>query len=230
MGSTNTVTTNSFKQQLLQGAHCFQAVQSFSVGTHTSTLLDAMASTANLIAGMAVSGAGIATNTAIAYVINSTAVQIAPAATATATVTLTFTGDQFMLALVANTAGKPAGTYDRAITNYAQLTGNTDETAASGTYATGGFALTNNGTSIPDTNTAVTNFTTNPSWTGATLATGGCIIYNKGQGTTIIPRIGSVGNNVVSIHDFGGLQQVTSGTLTINLPTQTGTTAILRIA
>jgi len=101
----------------------------------------------------------------------------------------------------------------------------------------GGFALTQNAVPQIDTtvNTAHVSFTTSPSWTSATLDTSGALIYNLGMSnststTAALPRFGSVGNNAVSTHDFGGEQKVTSGTFTVTLPAANGSVGILRIA
>jgi hypothetical protein len=76
-----------------------------------------------------------------------------------------------------------------------------------------------------DLNVALTNWTTNPSWTGATLSVIGCAIGNQSGA-----RLGSTTKRSVSLHDFGGTQAVTAGTMTLTLPTADNVTAILRIA
>jgi hypothetical protein len=141
-----------------------------------------------------------------------------PAPTATATgVTLTVGGDTFNMALV---KVSPTGSYGASSTSYANLTGNSDEVSGTG-YTAGGQALTNVTPTTSGT-TAFTNFSPNPSWTNATFSCTGAGIYNN---TTR----GGGGTPMVSVHDFGGTQQVSSGTFTAVMPTANASNAILRI-
>jgi hypothetical protein len=137
--------------------------------------------------------------------------------TATHNFTIT-TGNVFKVAL-----GKvsPTGTYGAATVNYSDLTGNSDEVASGGGYTTGGFAWTaaQNITPTSSGTTAFTQWSVNPSWTSASFSTVGCIIYNS-----------SASNKAVYVGSFGGTQTVTSGTLTLVLPTNDSTNALLRIA
>lgn len=130
----------------------------------------------------------------------------------------TTTGNVFKVAL-----GKVgvAGTYGAATTNYSDLTGNSDEVSSGGGYTTGGFAWTAAQNTTPSSSgtTAFWSWSTNPSWTSASFSTTGCIIYNS-----------SASNRAVYVGSFGGTQTVTSGTLTLVLPTNDASNAILRIA
>lgn len=66
---------------------------SFSGTTHTSTLVDGIASgTASLSVGMAVSGSGIAAGTKIAAILSSGSISLSIAAIASATVTISYRG------------------------------------------------------------------------------------------------------------------------------------------
>ena len=129
----------------------------------------------------------------------------------------TTTGNVFKVAL-----GKvsPTGTYGAATTNYSDLTGNSDEVASGGGYTTGGFAWTaaQNNTPTSTSTTAYWQWSVNPSWTSATFSTVGCIIYNS-----------SASNRAVYVGSFGGTETVTSGTLTLVLPTNDSSNALLRI-
>lgn len=127
------------------------------------------------------------------------------------------TGNAFSMALV---KVAPAGTYGAATTNYSNLTGNADEVPNGNGYATGGFAWTAAQNITPATagTTAFWSWTVNPSWTSATFSCTAGIIYNTTNG-----------NRSVSTHDFGGTQTVSAGTLTVILPTNNNTSAILRI-
>lgn len=129
----------------------------------------------------------------------------------------TTTGNVFKLALV---KVSPTGTYGAATTNYSDLTGNSDEVSSGGGYTTGGFAWTAAQNTTPATSGtgAYWSWSTNPSWTSATFSTTGCIIYNS-----------SSSNKAVYVGDFGGTQTVSSGTLTIVLPTNGVGTSILQI-
>lgn len=221
MAGITTAMTTQFKVDVLKGLHCFRLVIVRNGDTHTTVTVDGLANINGLAVGMAVSGSGVAANTVIARILSSTSVELSKATTTTVGATpLTFTADAFKLALIKHT---PTGTYGAASVNYSDITGNSDETANSGTYAAGGFALTNVDPSNPSGVTAITNFSVNPSWTSATLDTDGCMIYNTSQR-------GETANRAVSLHDFGGEQKVTAGTLTLVLPTADAANAILRIA
>ena len=129
----------------------------------------------------------------------------------------TTTGNDFKMALG---IASPTGTYGAATTNYSNLTGNSDEVSSSG-YSAGGFDFTaaNNTTPTTSGTTAYWSWGVNPSWTGVTFSTGGCIIYNA-----------SSSNKAVYVGSFGGTQTVTGGTFTVTLPTNNSSNAILRIA
>ena len=110
------------------------------------------------------------------------------------------------------------GTYDATTTNYSDVTGNSDELAATGGYSTGGFALTNVNPTSTGT-TAFTDFSANASWGSATFTTRGCIIYNT-----------SDGNSAVCVINFGADYSVSGGTFEIQWPAADSTNAIIRIA
>ena len=110
------------------------------------------------------------------------------------------------------------GTYDATTTNYSDVTGNSDELAATGGYSTGGFALTNVNPTSTGT-TAFTDFSANASWGSATFTTRGCIIYNT-----------SDGNSAVCVIDFGADYAVSGGTFEIQWPAADSSNAIIRIA
>lgn len=129
----------------------------------------------------------------------------------------TTTGDVFKAAL-----GKPSptGTYDGSTTNYSDLTGNLDEVANGSGYTTGGYAFTAGDNVTPQVTgtTAFWQWGVNPSWTTASFSCAGVLIYNS-----------SKGNKAVYVGDLGGTQTVASGTLTLVLPTNDATNALLRI-
>jgi hypothetical protein len=110
------------------------------------------------------------------------------------------------------------GTYDATTTNYSDVTGNSDELAATGGYSTGGFALTNVNPTSTGT-TAFTDFSANASWGSATFTTRGCIIYNT-----------SDGNSAVCVINFGADYSVSGGTFEIQWPAADSSNAIIRIA
>ena len=110
------------------------------------------------------------------------------------------------------------GTYDATTTNYSDVTGNSDELAATGGYSTGGFALTNVNPTSTGT-TAFTDFSANASWGSATFTTRGCIIYNT-----------SDSNSAVCVINFGADYSVSGGTFEIQWPAADSTNAIIRIA
>ena len=217
----------SFKAELAEGAHCFLATQTgvAATGASGAFTLTGIASTALLAVGMAVSGTGIASGAVIASIDSASQVTLSKAHTAAVTAA-TFAGDTFKMLLI---KVSPAGTYDSTLTNVGTPgTGTpsasnvgTDETSGTG-YTSGGFTLTNVNPAVAS-GTAYWSFAANPSWTGASFSAVACVIFNTAT------RLGGQAGRVVSVHDFGGTQTVSSGTFTITLPTNNNTSAILRI-
>ena len=121
-------------------------------------------------------------------------------------------GDTFKIALYTSRATLGAATTDYNSTN---------EVANGNGYATGGKALTNTGVGLTGT-TAFTDFS-DISWTSASFTANGCLIYNTqangGSGTT----------EAVCSVAFGGDKTVSSGTFTIQFPTNDASSAILRL-
>lgn len=123
------------------------------------------------------------------------------------------TTDVYKIALYTSSAS-----LDAATTAY---TG-TGEVSSSGTnYTTGGNTLvvsqvpTDGGSGT----TAFLSFS-NTTWTNATITARGALIYQY-NGTT---------NPAVAVLDFGSDKTSTAGDFTINMPSATNTTAIIRIA
>lgn len=95
----------------------------------------------------------------------------------------------------------------------------TDEVAASGSYVAGGFTMAGY-TAGSTTTTSWIDWTTDPSWTTATISAVGVMLYND----TV------AGKPVISLHDFGGTVSSTAGTFTVTLPAPAAGTALVRIA
>jgi hypothetical protein len=123
------------------------------------------------------------------------------------------TGDTFKLALI---KFAPTGSYDSTTTAYSAITGNSDEVSGTG-YTAGGLSLTNVTPTTSGT-TAYTNFSGTIQWTTATIDAAGMMIYNS-----------SASNHSCGVFDFGGEQKSTAGTFTVNMPSATSSTAILRV-
>lgn len=222
----------SFKQELLSGGHCFLATQSAvaCTGANGAFTLTGLSSTDKLAVGMAASGTNIAAGAVIASIDSASQVTLSKAHTGAVTAA-TFTADAFKMLLV---KGTPARTFDSTQTNIGTpgtgtpTTVNVGTDEASGTgYTSGGVALTNVNPSNPSGAVAITTFSANPTWTGASFSASAAIIYN----TSV--RLGGAspqGGRVVSVHDFGGVQTVASGTLTVVLPTADASNAILRLS
>jgi hypothetical protein len=119
------------------------------------------------------------------------------------------TGDVFKLALYDNSASFTAAT-----TAYTS----SNEVPDSGSYVAGGGALTN----ITPTTSGTTAFTDfdDLSFTSATIAAYGALIYNSSAGS----------DQAVCVLDFGGAKISTSGTFQIIFPSATSSDAIIRIA
>ena len=95
------------------------------------------------------------------------------------------------------------------------------EVASGGGYTTAGETLTNTGVA-KSTVTSYTDFS-DVSWTSASFTARGCMIYNSSSisGLTL--------NSSVCTIDFGGDKTVSSGTFTIQFPTNDSSDAIIRI-
>ena len=88
-------------------------------------------------------------------------------------------------------------------------------------YTTAGNTLTNTGVGV-STVTSFTDFS-DTSWTSASFTARGCLIYNSSTIT------GLTANAAVCSIDFGGDKTVSSGTFTIQFPTNDASDAIIRI-
>lgn len=118
--------------------------------------------------------------------------------------------DVFKLALYTSSA-----TLDASTTAYTT----SDEVSSSGTnYTAGGLTLTISQAPTFTSTTAWLDFD-DLTFPSATLTANGALIYNETQG-----------NKAVAVLAFGGDKTSTAGNFTIQFPSPTSTTAILRIA
>lgn len=120
--------------------------------------------------------------------------------------------DTLKLALI---KASPTGTYGAATTNYSDVTGNSDEASGSG-YSAGGGTLTSPVITLTGT-TAFVDFA-DEAFSNVTVSADGCIIYNSSQS-----------NKAIAVFDFGGIVSATSGTLTVQFPTNDATNAVIRL-
>ena len=120
------------------------------------------------------------------------------------------TGHVFKVALYTSTATNGAATTAYSATN--EISGTA--------YVAGGFAFTaaQNITPLTSGTGAYTSWSTNPTWAAASFTAASCLFYNS-----------SASNKAVAVFDFGGNQTVTSGTFTINLPTNGVGTSVIQI-
>lgn len=116
--------------------------------------------------------------------------------------------DTYKIALYTSAATLDASTTTYATTNEISGTGY----SAGGTTLSG-FTVTTSGT------TAILDFTTDPSWSNATITARGALIYNS-----------SKTNKAVAVLDFGSDKTSTSGTFTVVFPTPDASNGLLRIA
>ena len=110
-----------------------------------------------------------------------------------------------------------SGTYNDETTNYSDVTGNSDE--ATGTnYSSGGNQL--DSISITTSNSGNRAFVdiADEVFSNVTTSARGCIIYNS-----------SASNKAIAVIDFGATKSVTSGTLTVTLPANSASAAIIRL-
>jgi|TARA_Y100000296_G_C5024172_1_gene181404 hypothetical protein len=125
-------------------------------------------------------------------------------------------GNSFKLALYAiGSGGKSSTTATLGASTTAFTT--TGEVASSGSYVTGGSALTNVNPATSGT-TGYTDFA-DLSFTTATITARGALIYNDTNS-----------DKAVCALDFGGNKTSTAGTFTIAFPAAAASTAIIRIA
>ena len=120
-------------------------------------------------------------------------------------------GSTFKIALYSDSAS--LGTTTTAYTTSQEVSG-------SG-YSAGGNTLTNTGVA-KSTVTSYTDFS-DTSWTSASFTARGCLIYNSSSIS------GLTSNAAVCSIDFGGNKTVSSGTFTIQFPTNDSSSAIIRI-
>lgn len=232
MATTAICTT--FKSEILEAGHCFWAtVTGTASGVNGAFTLTGLASTAGISVGMAATGTNVAAGAVVASVDSASQVTLSKAHTGTiTTATITFTADAFKLLLIKSS---PVRTFDGTQTNVgtpgssAASASNVGTDEASGTgYTTGGLALTNaSPVATNPTSSAAVSFTNTIQWTGATLSVVAAVIYNNS--TRIGAAATPLNGRAVSVHDFGGTQSVTAGTLTLTVPTQDGTTGLIRI-
>ena len=125
-------------------------------------------------------------------------------------------GNAFKLALYAiGSGGKSSTTATLGATSTVYVT--TGEVASSGSYVTGGGALTK----VAPTSSGTTAFTdfADITFTTATITARGALIYNDTNG-----------DKAVCALDFGGNKSSSSGSFTIQFPTADASNAIIRIA
>lgn len=116
--------------------------------------------------------------------------------------------DVYKIALFTSTATLSAATTAYAATNEVSGTG----------YTAGGATLAGIAASL-DTNTAVLDWTTDPTWPSATFTARGALIYNS-----------SKSNKAVAVLDFGSDITATAGTFTVQFPAATAAAGLVRIA
>lgn len=116
--------------------------------------------------------------------------------------------DVYKIALFTSTA-----TLSNTTTVYAA----TNEVSGTG-YTAGGATLAGFTVSL-DTNTAVLDWTTDPTWASSTITARGALIYNSSRT-----------NKSVAVIDFGSDITSTAGTFTVQLPAATAAAGLVRIA
>jgi len=115
--------------------------------------------------------------------------------------------DVYKIAFYTSTA-----TLSKATTAYSA----TNEVGNSGSYAAGGITLAGFTVTL-DTDTAILDWTTDPSATTATITARGGLIYNSSRS-----------NKAVAVLDFGGDIVSTAGTFTVAFPAPVAATGLVR--
>ena len=121
-------------------------------------------------------------------------------------------GDQFKLALYGSSAS---------LSNTTTAYTTSQEVSESGTYSAGGGNLTSTGAAATN-NTSFIDFS-DISFTSASISAQAAVIYNSNTSATTNT------NAAVMVLDFGAVKTSTSGTFTVQFPTNNATSAILRI-
>lgn len=93
----------------------------------------------------------------------------------------------------------------------------TGEVSGTG-YTAGGATLSGYAATL-DTDTAILDWTTDPTWPSSTITARGALIYNATNA-----------NKAVAVLDFGSDITSTAGTFTVQLPAAAAATAVVRIA
>jgi hypothetical protein len=117
-------------------------------------------------------------------------------------------GDVYKIALFTS-----AATLSNATTTYAS----TNEVANGSGYSTGGATLSGFSVTL-DTNTAILDWTSDPSWAGSSFTARGALIYNSTQS-----------NKAMAVLDFGSDITATNGTFTVTLPAPAAATGLIRL-
>jgi hypothetical protein len=236
---------NSFKTQLLQGMHNFtvltgtNTVTSVNAATASGLGPDGTATTvyngtftngaSNAYAGLTITMVSSTTtaNNGTYLCVASTAVALTlanpnGAAQSSGTEPTVWASGQNIFAIALYAA---AATLGASTTAYSS----TNEVASSGTYVNGGIGpggtLVGNAmalvstTPVLSTSTACCLFNT-ISWTSATIAAAGALIYNASLG----------GQPSAVVLSFGSTFTSTAGTFTITFPAQTAGNAIIQLA
>jgi hypothetical protein len=106
-----------------------------------------------------------------------------------------------------------AATLSKATTVYSS----TGEVASGDGYTTGGATLSGFSATL-DGDTAILDWTVDPSWAAATITARGALIYNSTQS-----------DKAVAVLDFGSDISSTAGTFTVTLPAPAAATGLIRI-
>ena len=109
----------------------------------------------------------------------------------------------------------PTGNFNKATTNYSQLTANSDE--ATGTnYSAGGQVLDSPVISLSG-DTAIVDFA-DEVFSNLTITAAGALLYNS-----------SVSNKAIAVFSFGSNVASTAGDFTVIFPTADASNAVIRI-
>ena len=122
------------------------------------------------------------------------------------------TKDEFYLALFLATASRGAGD---------TVYNTTGELAGTGNYTQGGKLLTNA--------TAPTNDSTTAHWTPSASVTWTALTSSGAFDAAVLYNNTATNKNEVSVHTFSS-QSITAADFTITMPTNDGTTGLIRIA
>ena len=202
----------SCKLEMVQGIHLAADTYKMALFTNAATLNKTTTaySTSNEVSGTGYTAGGVTMVGYTAATLTSTSVAIAITRSG-AVATVTQTAHGFINGQTVTISGATQGDYNIAV-NITVVDANTYTYPVANAPATPAT-----GSPVVSYTAATLDFTTDPSWTSATITARYAVIYNSTRS-----------NKAVAVIDFGSDITSTNGTFTVQLPVPAAETAVLR--